>query len=1290
MPVSYTTARFRLRKPAVDCELTFPLFPAMADSRRVGRVHTRIGFGWIAVLVVVVLGSGQRLGGQTPREALPTVAEASNYTDTAHDYQVEAFLRTLATEWQDAELVSLGSTVEGRPLWGLVVEPPPQPGHSEPLTVLLLGGIHSGECDGKEALLALARDMAFAEDEDLRQSLRLIFVPNFNADGNERRSPEHRPGQEGPQAGMGVRENAQGLDLNRDFVKLESPEVRALVAAMTRYDVDVLIDTHTTNGSLHGYDLTFDIPHNPAACPAIVQWMRSRLMPEITRRLRQDGFETFYYGNFDREHTQWRTYGHEPRYSTEYMGLRGKIGILAESYSYASYRRRIEATYAFVRQALQILSQESATVASVLESSCGAPQAGSDLPIRAELALTESSTTVRGYQTPEGTPVPPPYNAQKLRENQPREYQVQWWSHATTSDAVSLPFAYRIDRDAAWAVGRLLQHGVSVHEVVRESELQVEQYVVQDVQRDATRSFGHHRQQIAAAAQSVRVDLHEGDFVVLVDQPLGRLAGYLLEPAAEDGLASWNFFDPAVVAGQPFPVARIVETLDTQILREVVAPPRTERLSLEKLYSPSRAIDYSAAPRVRARWLPDGEEYLVTRDGRSWAEEAATGARRPLSELDVLADKLGELASFTPEEARAAAQISALSDDGRFALVSHKSDLFFFHAGTNVVRQLTHTPNVEERLAELSPDGSHVAFVRDNDLWVVDCETTEARQLTTDGSEEILNGVLDWVYQEELYGRGNFKAFWWNPAGTEIAFLRLDESPVPRYLVPHSLPIAQQLEETRYPKAGQPLPTVAVHIADVASGQVRSIDLSAFPAEDRLIGRVTWSPSGELWLQIFNRVQNQQRVVRVAAGQSEATTVFTEISPGWIEIRGTPHFLPDGHFLWLSDLPEGRTHLYRIDPQTGSRTAVTSGPWDVLEIVQVTADGSRVFALTNRSGPDQRELLEIDLPTGQIWQRTAAPGTHHCQVSPSGKYFIDTFSSLDSPPLVSLHDADGLLVRVIAAPTSDRHEYLDIAPPWRTTIPASDGFAMQAQILLPSGTDIDHPAERLPVLFYVYGGPQAPTVRDAWAGRNYWWHQMLCQQGFAVVLCDNRSALGRGIKDTWSIRGDLGRVELHDLQDAVGWVAEQPWADPQRIGVWGWSYGGYFTAYALTHSPGMFRCGIAGAPVTDWRNYDAIYTERYMDLPEANQEGYRSSSVVAAAADLSGHLLLIHGERDDNVHLANTLQFAHALQKAGQQFDMMIYPDNRHGITDAEQRQHMMGMMTRFLQEHLQGNAVSQ
>ena len=504
------------------------------------------------------------------------------------------------------------------------------------------------------------------------------------------------------------------------------------------------------------------------------------------------------------------------------------------------------------------------------------------------------------------------------------------------------------------------------------------------------------------------------------------------------------------------------------------------------------------------------------------------------------------------------------------------------------------------------------------------------------------------------------------------------------YEVSDSISFRQQLEDTRYPKAGDPLPVARMWIADVASGKLQPVDLSEFDEDDRLIARVTWSPKNELWLQVFNRIQNEQSVVRVDRASGAASTLFKESTKGWIEVLGTPEFLSDGDFLWLSEVPTGRRHLYRVSEKSGERTPLTHGDWDIDSLLRVTSDKSTAFVSGNISHPTEVQLIAVDVARGSFHQLTSTAGSHRVTVDASGKYFIDVFSSFTTPPVASVHRIDGQMLRVIEKPASDRYQFVAVQAPQPLTIKARDGLELQALVLLPQDVSMQS-AKKLPVVFHVYGGPQAPTIKNAWAGANYWWHQMLCQQGFAVVLCDNRSSRGRGINDTWTIRGDLGRVELQDLEDAAKWVAAQPWADSDRFGIWGWSYGGYFTAYSLTHSK-LFRAGIAGAPVTDWRNYDAIYTERYMDLPKDNYDGYKSSSVVEAAANLSGRLLLIHGERDDNVHLSNTLQLADALQNAGKQFDLMVYPKNRHGVTDPQQRAHMQQLMTDFFIRNLKND----
>lgn len=1218
-----------------------------------------------------------------PATLLPTVAETSNYTATATGVEVEAYLRRLTSFWQEAELTTIGRTIEGRPIWAITVAPKIVT-NEKPVTILMLGGIHSGECDGKEALLALARDMATGKQGDWWQSMRLIFVPNFNADGNERRGADHRPGQDGPEEGMGIRETAQGLDLNRDFIKLESPEVRGLVAALNAFDVDILIDTHTTNGSLHQYQLTYDIPHTPATPPAIEGWLRSKLIPTVTDRMKTAGFNTFYYGNYDSEHRRWDTYGFEPRYSTEYMGLRGRIGILSESYSYASYETRVQASYAFVKETLRAVAEEADTVRTIIDEAAKTPRAGNNLAIQGQLAKTADGVTTNGFQKSDGSTPQYPFGPEALLKHDKKDYVVQLWNRAETKKSVSMPAAYVIPAEYAWATSRLVRHGVKLKQL--NHDLQVTGAQVYDFTAvDSRPEFqGHRMLSVECAPRTADTLLSAGSYVVETDQPLGPLAAFLLEPESDDSLVKWNFFDPAVREGAEYPVVRVLANLPESALSSVQSVASSESISLEKLFEPGHSVNYSGSFVRGANWLKDRPEYVVTNGNRTFAVDAETGSARRLTELDSLRSKLDSLDAFTSQQANSAATLSAFTDDWAYALVYHADDLYFYDAQTDAARMLTHSPDAPEQLAELSPTGKQVAFVRDNNLWVVDCESTELKQLTTDGSEQLLNGILDWVYQEELYGRGNFKAFWWSPDGSQIAFLQLDQTPVPNYQVSDSISYGQSLESTRYPKAGEPLPEVNVWLADTRSGELRKVDLSAFAKDDRLIGRVTWSPQGELWLQVFNRVQNKQDVVRVDPATGNAQTLFSESSPGWIEIRGVPHFLDSGDFLWLSDLPTGRTHLFRVSTKTGERSQLTSGDWDVAALESVSADEKTAFVSGNISHPTERQLISIDLPTGAVGQITLAPGTHRTKVDASGKYFIDIFSSYSSPTFASLHSIDGQLIRVIDAPTSDRHEFLNIAPPTAFTITARDGLELQAQLLLPPNFDPQNvdPEQKLPVVFHVYGGPQAPTVSNSWGGRNYWWHQYLCQQGFAVVLCDNRSALGRGVKDSWTIRGDMCRVELQDLEDAVAWVGNQPWADKDRIGMWGWSYGGYFTSYALTHSK-SFKCGIAGAPVTDWRNYDAIYTERYMDLPQDNLAGYQSSSSVEAAENLHGRLLIIHGERDDNVHMSNSLQLAYALQKAGKQFDLMIYPKNRHGIVDADQRFHMHKLMTDFFIRNL-------
>jgi dipeptidyl-peptidase 4 len=1234
---------------------------------------------------------------------LKTVAEASEFKSTASGAEVEAMLKALDSASANARLEQIGESNEGRPLWALVM------GRSDDLdlplakedprmVVVLLGGIHSGECDGKEALLAMSRDILIKAPKGWWEHFVLVCVPNFSADSAERMGA-HRPGQVGPVNGMGIRENAQGMDLNRDFVKLETPEVRSLVKMIDRYNADVLIDTHTTNGSLHRFELTYDLPHNPATPASLRDWARSKFFPQATSRMKEKGFETFYYGNFDTGYEKWETYGHEPRYSTEYMGLRGRLGILSESYSYASYKTRIDSTYAFVSTCLDLIAENHDKLAKEFSDADRRLMANSKtpvktIPIRADIAAVAGVHKALGYQYKEPNAKEPTrkFPSSSDKDNLDRldtaEYSVVLWNDAKPSLEVDVARAYILPPDYAWAADRLHQHGIQIEQCQDElSKVAATEYRITEAK---SQNFqGLNLFQCSTEPLKHEITVARGSFVVRTDQPLGVLASYLLEPMSDENLATWGFVTPKLRKGDFYPFVRIEQSTNLPVTKKLESIPATEKLSLEKLFDPERTVSFGGDPRGGGtpRWMPGSNEYLSSRNNRWSAIDAATGAMRSFDLPQRLVTALGKLEAIGEEAAKPFGnRLDVFDEELHFALINHKQDLYLFDATTNEAKRLTSTPDLAEEYAELSPNGQHVAFISKNNLFTVNCQTGEQSQLTSDGSEEILNGVLDWVYQEEIYGRGNFKAYWWSPDNNRLAFLQLNQTPVSKYMVSDSISVEQSLENTRYPKSGAPLPGVQVFVADVDSKERKPMDLGAYPADDRLVVRVDWHPDGkEVCLQIQNRIQSWLELIACNADAGTVRKLFREQGTAWIDVLGPPHWLADGDFLWLSDLPNGRRHVYRIDAGGSQRTSVTQGDWDVEDISLVQKDGKAIWITANNSSPVELQVSRVDLETQELTQVTKTPANHRPTVHPAGKFFFDTYSSVESPSKTVLFDRDGKLIRTLNVPANNHHRFLDINPPQLMTIPARDGQPLESMLIAPPNVDLSKPNQKYPVLIHVYGGPRAPTVRNAWSGRDYLWHQYLAQQGFFVLLCDNRAARGKGAADTWKIYKDLGRVETQDLEDAVTWLKNQPWADGDRIGMWGWSYGGYFTSYAMTHTK-SFRAGIAGAPVTDWKNYDAVYTERFMDVPKNNEAGYKSSSAVEAAADLHGRILVIHGERDDNVHISNTLQFANALQRAGKQFDLMIYPKNRHGIGDPRQRYHMYTMMTEFLLRNLKGD----
>jgi dipeptidyl aminopeptidase/acylaminoacyl peptidase len=1222
-----------------------------------------------------------------------TVAERSEFHVTARHDELKSYLELLTERSDHVRHMEFGSTVEGRSIPAVIVSRPVVTSAVEAkncgkLIVLMLGNIHAGECDGKEALLALARDLALNPDDPILQHLVLVVVPNFNADGNERMAANNRPGQVGPEL-TGRRENAQGLDLNRDFVKLETPEVQALVRFMNDWDPHVFIDCHTTNGSRHRYALTFASPHNLAAAEAPRRFTNDVMLPAVMRRLEANGTDAFFYGNFDREHTRWTSYGHEPRYGIEYVGLRGRIAILAESYSYRPYKERIEATSAFVRECLSYLAEHRHEVMATLDAAAkqtvdasSKPDPTGRVPIRAKLVARADQAKVKGFEVRPNRAATPQANGSANRpaaSDKPKDHVVELVDRCEPTLEVMRPFAYTIPSDQSRIADKLRQHGIAIERLVEPVSCEVELIRAEKIDTTAA-PFNRHRLRTATVAmRRERRDLPTGSVVVRTAQPLGNLAVYLLEPASDDGFATWNFFDHVARAGADYPVMRLpmAVKLATQPVQQVEP---NQALTLDQIYGPENKIDFSGTPAVPPRWLPGGPEYLERSGNRLMRTNAETSETRPFHDAAKMEKAFAALDGIKASDARTIANPNSfsLNSDASATLVTHANDLFHYRFTDGRATRLTKTPEREEH-ASFSPDGKRVAFVRDHNLFVVDVETGEERAMSQGGNEQMRFGELDWVYQEEIYGRGNFKAYWWSPDSTRLALLRLDESEVKPFTVVDHLPVRQELEITSYPKAGDPNPKVKLGVVSVVDGTGKTMDISEYESVQPLIVRVGWTPdSSRVVYQVQNREQTWLDLRTADPETGTGEKLFRETSPAWVEVLGEPRWLKNGSFVWQSNR-SGSRHIYRASADGQDVVALTSGSWDVQELDGVDEENGWAYFTATKDSAAATHVYRVRLDGTELERLTERRGTHSASFDDSFRYFIDTVSDVHTPPQTWLHRTDGERVRAIEPNAVDHLRHYRLNRPEFLQVKARDGFVLEAMLIKPPDFD---PTKKYPVLCYQYSGPQAPVVRDRWGGPTYLWHQMLAQKGYVIWSCDTRSASTKGISAAFPIHRKMGQHELEDIEDGLAWLKSQPWIDPDRIGIWGWSYGGYMTSYALTHSR-SFKIGIAGAPVTDWHNYDTIYTERYMGLPSNNPDGYKSSSVLTAAANLHGRLLLLHGTTDDNVHLTNTLQFAHALQMAGKQFDLMLYPKSRHGVTDPLQVRHMRELMTRFVLNNL-------
>jgi dipeptidyl-peptidase-4 len=559
------------------------------------------------------------------------------------------------------------------------------------------------------------------------------------------------------------------------------------------------------------------------------------------------------------------------------------------------------------------------------------------------------------------------------------------------------------------------------------------------------------------------------------------------------------------------------------------------------------------------------------------------------------------------------------------------------------------------RFVTCAPDGKSIAYVRGGNLYAVSVEKPEEKQLTSDGGGDIVNAHGDWVYEEEIFNR-NGKAFWWSPDGKQLAFMRFDDAPVKRFNIVNLNSLQPKMENYPYPKTGDPNPLVKIGVVSAAGGKVTFLDYGDYPPEGIVISRVGWMPGSKaVFAYVQNRTQTWLDFVVWDTPESKPRKLFRETTKAWVEDLGQPHFLPDGSFL-LSSERSGWKHLYHFAADGKLIGPVTSGEWELHDVLRVDAEAKQVYFTAAMTSPTGTDLCRATFG-GKVELVTEKRKTHTVTLATSGPLFIDRFSDAKTPQQSAVWDADGGLVRKLDNnPVRERDE-LKFGKTERARIAMKDGFELEASITYPPDFD---PKKKYPVWIFTYAGPHAPTVRDGYGGGRMM-DNSLGTSGIIVLRVDPRSASGKGAQSAWTCYKQLGVQELKDLEEAVAWICQNTWADISRVGISGHSYGGFMAAFALTHSK-VFSAGIASAPVTDWKLYDTIYTERYMLTPKENVDGFARSSCVAAAKNLHGRLLIIHGMIDDNVHMQNSVQFVDALQKAGKDFELMFYPESRHGI----------------------------
>ena len=687
-------------------------------------------------------------------------------------------------------------------------------------------------------------------------------------------------------------------------------------------------------------------------------------------------------------------------------------------------------------------------------------------------------------------------------------------------------------------------------------------------------------------------------------------------------------------------------------------------------------------PPAGLTWSPDGAHLTYLEKGELMELDLETAQPKLLVSRAKLATLKGDATTEKDSDHRARYSMASYlwAPDSQHILFDANGRLWLLDLKTGAGLNLGSSGAASGDDPKFSPDGKLLSFLNErgaeHGLSVIHLEDrgTPATSVATTNNADILNGKVDWVYEEELEVRSNY---FWSPDSRHLVYLQMDETRVPTYPITDFIPTHPTIDEQRYPQPGDPNPAVRVGVASVQGGPTTWIKLPNFKPGDDYIPRIGWVDPRTVWIEALTRDQKHKNLYFANAETGESKLILDQTDPKYFDDK-YDIALQDGHIVFTS-WADGHTHVYLYSYDTSSPLnskaklvrQLTKGDFDVSAIHGIDEKRKLVFYTSNEGNPTEQQIWQVDFE-GQRKAVTTEAGRHTASFAPQGGYYTDRFSTRMTPSTESLCRVDGSCHQFWSTKAYDTYK---LHAPEQFETKAKDGSTLYATILLPEGK---HDAASVPVILNPYGGPGAQGVVNGWGGDGYLFDQLLTDHGYAVLHTDNRGSNGRGRDFAQSCYHNFGPVQFEDqLAVADAALAKYPELDPKRQGWWGWSWGGTFTLYAMTHST-RFRAGVSVAPVTDWHNYDSIYTERYMSVPKAFPDGYKDMSVVNFANNLHGHLLIVHGTGDDNVHMQNTIQFIQQLIVNNKSYDLQLYPRKTHSIAGPEVRPHLFN---RILQQ---------